>query len=117
MPEAQAEVKRQFPPVPHEVLEQHLMSAASLGQAPETVVPPPLVQVAVAIQTPGVPEEVEQGPLTAAWAPTRRTEVMRRWNCMIGEGYWEWVVKLGSAGRRRFICQLAFSEMATEKTS
>ena len=36
LPEAQAEEKRQFPPVPQEVLVQHLMSAASLGQAPET---------------------------------------------------------------------------------
>lgn len=73
--------------------------------------PPPAVQVELAMQTPGVPEDVEQAPLTAAWAPARRKVVMRSWNCMIEKSCLEWVVNSGSAGRRRFICQLAFSKI------
>ena len=73
--------------------------------------PPPVVQVELAMQTPGVPEDVEQAPLTAAWAPARRKAVIKSWNCMIGKSCLESVVGLSSAGRRRFICQLTFSEI------
>ena len=44
---------------------QHLMSPGSFGQNPDWEDPPPELQLAVLIQTPGVPL-AEHGPLTAA---------------------------------------------------
>lgn len=53
---AQSEVHRQLPlaPLLHDVLEQHLTSDASAGQAPLMVVPPEAEQVEVVTQTPGI---------------------------------------------------------------
>lgn len=53
---------------------QHLTSAGSLGQKPVCVVPDPDVQVAVARQTPGVPETLHAEPTAAC---TRSGSVAR----------------------------------------
>ena len=70
------DVKRQLPPLPHEVLVQHLMSSGVPGQAFEMYLPPAEVHFAVAMQTPGAPPEPVHAPLTAdrsmrVWAWTR----------------------------------------------
>ena len=49
---AQSDCQRQLPPLPQEVLVQHLMSPASAGQAPEMETPPLEEQVAELMQTP-----------------------------------------------------------------
>lgn len=51
---AQSDCQRQFPEE-HFGLEQHLMLAASAGQAPEMEVPPAVLQAASVIQTPAMP--------------------------------------------------------------
>ncbi|KAL9004500.1 MAG: hypothetical protein Q9188_002679 [Gyalolechia gomerana] len=63
---AQAYAKRQLPPLPQEVLVQHLISAGRPGQAFWIWVPPLEVQSAVGMQTPGAPPAPVQGPLATA---------------------------------------------------
>lgn len=71
-PLEQVEVKRQLPPLPHEVLEQHFMSVGRPGQALEMYFPPALVQLEVEMQVPGAPPAPVQGPFrVAACTPLR----------------------------------------------
>lgn len=60
------EAKRQLPPLPQEVLVQHLISAGRPGQAFWIWVPSLEVQSAVGMQTPGAPPAPVQGPLATA---------------------------------------------------
>jgi hypothetical protein len=60
----QEDVKRQLPPLPQDVLVQHLMWAGVPGQALEINEPPAEVHFAVAMQTPGAPPAPVQAPVT-----------------------------------------------------
>jgi hypothetical protein len=76
------DVHLQFPPAPHDVLVQHLMSVGSFGQCPTWEVPPPLLHEAVARQTPGVPLTL-QGPFTAAFTKEARRRNAARLGRMV----------------------------------
>lgn len=87
LPEAQALVKRQLPPLPQEVLVQHRTLSGSLGQNPEWVVPPPLVQSVLTRQTPGVPPAL-QAPLTAARAKPAKMTRRGTESIVCGASFW-----------------------------